>query len=269
MTTQLSDIEKLIGVEFPVLDQGSVALVDIMPHPSTGSTPDMAVVTAARTSFLGETKGEESDKKLLRYLYRNQHSTPFEMIEFKFKIHAPVLFWWQAVRHRTASLSLQSGRYVPFDEDQCYIPTEWRLQSASNKQGSDGVAERDVEDTIITALNHKHGDMYPFDYAADELWGLSDLLKWYMDTGYSIYSAALKGGIAKEQARLFLPAFGLYYTGIIKFDARNLLNFFQLRLDNHAQEEIRLYAETMYAQIFKPCMAWTAEVFEELTLKKE
>jgi thymidylate synthase (FAD) len=64
--------------------------------------------------------------------------TPFEMVEYKFRIKAPVLVWWQFVRHRTFSFNAQSGRYTPFQEDDFYIPEVWRLQSKDNKQGSDG-----------------------------------------------------------------------------------------------------------------------------------
>ncbi|RMG85621.1 MAG: thymidylate synthase (FAD), partial [Chloroflexi bacterium] len=72
-----------------------------MPHPATGVSGDLAIVNAARVSFLGESKGEERDKKLLFYLMRHRHTSPFEMVEFKFRVRAPLVVWWQWVRHRT------------------------------------------------------------------------------------------------------------------------------------------------------------------------
>ena len=80
----------LIGQRKPVLDKGFVELVDLMPHPATGVSGDLAIVNAARVSFLGESKGDEADKKLLFYLMRNEHTSPFEMVEFKFHHVMPI-----------------------------------------------------------------------------------------------------------------------------------------------------------------------------------
>jgi thymidylate synthase (FAD) len=201
------------------------------------STRDLAIVNAARTSYLGESKGIEQDKKLLRYLYINRHTTPFEQVVFKFRIKAPIIVWWQWVRHRTWSYNLQSGRYTEYD-DEFYVPTEWRLQDNKNRQGSDGLLDDDSS------------------------YELSETLKSFSNTAFDLYNMALEEGVAKEQARLFLPSFILYHEGVATVDAHNLLSFLRLRTDEHAQWEIRQYAlaiEKMFAKI----LPWTYEIYKE------
>jgi len=218
-----------------VLDKGWIELQDMMGD-------DLAIVNAARVSFLGESKGDEADKKLLNYLIDNKHLSPFEQVVFKLRVNAPVLVWWQLVRHRTARLNLQSGRYTELNE--LYFPTEWRLQSKDNKQGSEGVLEDKSQSLFFHAELKKH----------------------YYNAMY-LYQEALATGIAREQARLFLPGFAVYYTGIFQIDARNLMHLLDLRLGEHAQFEIRQYAEAMY-QIFETKLPWTAEAFQKYNLKK-
>jgi thymidylate synthase (FAD) len=217
-----------------VLDQGSVELLDVMPN---GSSPDLAVVQAARVSFLGESKGPEKDKKLLHYLLKHRHTSPFEMVEFKFRVEAPLVTWWQWVRHRTFSFNFSSGRYTEFDEDRFYFPSAWRKQSSSNKQASDGF----LEDNDAEILNKNMRSLY--------------------ETANSFYKSALAAGVAREQARLFLPGFSAYYSAIVKCDAHNLMHFMRLRLDKDAQYEIRVYAYAIY-RIFREIMPWTAEYLE-------
>jgi thymidylate synthase (FAD) len=86
-------LKALIGKRVDVLDKGWIELVDLMPHPDSDVSGDLAIVNAARVSFLGESKGDEKDKKLLFYLLRNHHTTPFEMCEFKFRVRAPLVTW--------------------------------------------------------------------------------------------------------------------------------------------------------------------------------
>lgn len=226
----------------PVLDKGFVELVDMMPHPDGEYSGDLAIVNAARVSFLGESKGEEKDKKLLFYLMRNRHTTPFEMVEFKFRVRAPLMVWWQWARHRTWHFNSQSGRYSEFEEDDFYVPDEWRLQSKDNKQGSDGTFD-DLRCYV-----------------------LRDNLERLCRQAYTSYQEALHWGVAREQARLFLPAFGVYYTWVCKVDAHNLMHFLKLRMDSHAQYEIREYANAIYNELFKPLLPWTAEAFEKYIL---
>lgn len=235
----------LIGRRISVLDKGFVELQDIMPHPSSQISGDSAIVSAARVSFMGESKGDEKDKRLLLYLMRNHHTSPFEMVEFKMRIRAPLLTWWQWVRHRTfhfQSANAQSGRYTPFDENDFYVPEVWRRQSASNKQASDGVVDADVDAALTSKLTA------------------------FYDQGYALYEEALQAGVAKEMARLFLPGFSVYYTWVVKTDAHNLMNFLRLRMASDAQYEIRVYADAIYEHFFKPALPWTAEAFEQYVL---
>ncbi len=239
---------ELIGVRVPVLDKGYVELLDMMPHPATGVSGDLAIVNAARVSFLGESKGDEADKKLLFYLLRNRHTSPFEQVHFKFRVYAPLITYWHWVRHRTfhyMNTNSQSGRYTPFDEDDFYVPDVWRKQSKSNKQASEG----EIEPEISQQLTEK-------------------LLRFYNE-GYDLYREALDTGVSKEMARLFLPGFSVYYTWVISVDAHNLMHFLHLRMASDAQLEIRVYAEAIYEHFFKPALPWTAEAFEMYTLGKE
>src|SRR5215510_16330261 len=99
--------ETLIGKRVEVLDKGWIELVDLLPNPVTGISGDLAIVNAARVSFMGESKGPEKDKKLLFYLLRNAHTSPFEMVEFKFRCRAPLVTWWQWARHRVWNFNAQ------------------------------------------------------------------------------------------------------------------------------------------------------------------
>ena len=213
-----------------VLDHGYVELQETM-----GS--DLTIVTAARTSVLGENRGEAKDKKLLMYLAEHGHTSPFEMAEMRFRLKAPLMTWWQLVRHRTLNINMQSGRYSVF-QDEFYVPTDWRLQSTTNKQGS---SDEYLEPGYGKYLTHTLTAM--------------------IDSGYQAYKAALDMGVAKELARAFLPGFLVYYTGVVKCDVHNWMHFFKLRRSREAQYEIRVYAEAMY-QDFKTAFPWSAEAFE-------
>lgn len=235
--------DSLIGKRVDILDKGFIELLDLMPHPATDVSGDLAIVNAARVSFMGESKGEEKDRKLLFYLLRNQHTSPFEMVEFKFRVRAPVVTWWQWVRHRTWNFNAQSGRYTAFEETDYYVPDVWRKQSANNKQASEGEVDAETN-TRLTA----------------------DLIAHY-EQGFKLYEAALADGVSKEMARLYLPGFSVYYTWVTKVDAHNLMHFLRLRMANDAQYEIRVYAQAIYDHFFKPALPWTAEAFEEYILK--
>lgn len=239
----MPDLAALIGQRVTVLgDEGWVELIDLMPHPATGIAGDLAIVNAARVSFLGESKGPERDKKLLFYLLRNRHTSPFEMVEFKFRVRAPLVTWWQWVRHRTWNANAQSGRYTPFEEDDYYLPATWRKQARDNKQASEGELDPAT--------------------AAD----LSAKLAAHYEQGYRLYEEALAAGVAREQARLFLPGFSVYYTWVLKVDAHNLMHFLRLRMAEDAQYEIRVYAQAIYEHFFAPALPWTAEAFARYML---
>jgi len=242
MTETVKDI---IGKRVDVLDKGWIELVDLMPHPEAEVSGDLAIVNAARVSFLGESKGADKDKKLLFYLLRNYHTSPFEMVEFKFRVRAPLVTWWQWVRHRTWNFNAQSGRYTPFEENDFYVPDVWRRQSKDNKQASEGQVT-DEEGQELT----------------------DDLIKHY-EEGFRLYEKALKTGVSREMARLFLPGFSVYYTWVTKVDAHNLMNFLRLRMASDAQYEIRVFAEVIYEHFFKPALPWTAEAFEKYRMNLE
>jgi thymidylate synthase (FAD) len=234
----------LIGKRIPVLDKGWIELIDMLPHPATGIPGDLAIVNAARVSFLGESKGDEKDKKLLFYLIRNLHTSPFEMVEFKFRVRAPLVTWWQWVRHRTWNLNAQSGRYTAFEENDFYVPDVWRKQAKINKQASEGEVDPEANAQLLAKLNAHY------------------------EQGYKLYEEALETGVSKEMARLFLPGFSVYYTWVAKVDAHNLMHFLKLRMAAEAQYEIRVYAEAIYQEFFKPALPWTAEAFEQYILKQ-
>lgn len=235
----------MIGKRVDVLDKGWIELVDLMPHPDSGVSGDLAVVNAARVSFLGESKGDEKDKKLLFYLLRNRHTTPFEMVAFKFRVRAPLVTWWQWVRHRMASYNAQSGRYTEFEENDFYVPDIWRKQSSSNKQASEGQVDEKVNEELTAKLVEHY------------------------EQSFALYEEALAEGVSKELARVFLPGFSVYYTWIVKVDAHNLMKFLGLRMAPDAQYEIRVYAQAIYEHFFKPALPWTAEAFEKFVLNAE
>ncbi|MEM6282282.1 MAG: FAD-dependent thymidylate synthase [Chloroflexota bacterium] len=235
----------IIGKRVAVLDKGWIELIDLMPHPSLDVSGDLAIVNAARVSFLGESKGDEKDKKLLFYLLRNRHTSPFEMVEFKFRVRAPLVTWWQWVRHRTQSFNGQSGRYTPFEEDDFYVPDVWRKQSKNNKQASEGEVDTDIDERLTR-----------------------ELIAHY-EKSYQLYEDALQNGVSREMARLFLPGFSVYYTWVVKVDAHNLMHFLRLRMASDAQYEIRVYAQAIHDEFFKPALPWTAEAFEQYILNPD
>lgn len=237
MTEPTTDPRSLIGKRVDVLDQGWIELQDLMGD-------DLAIVNAARVSYLGESKGSDRDKKLLFYLLEHRHTSPFEQVEFKFRCHAPLVTYWQWVRHRTWSVNSQSGRYTPFEEKTFYVPSVWRLQAKDNKQASEGELTGSVADDLTAKL------------AA------------HYEQSYKLYKEALDLGVAREMARLFLPGFSVYYTWVLKVDCHNLMNFLRLRLAPDAQYEIRAFAWAIYDHFFKPALPWTAEAFEKFILQR-
>lgn len=241
-------MSELLGKRVDVLDKGWIELVDVMPHPATGTSGDLAIVNAARVSFLGESKGTDADRKLLFYLLRNHHTSPFEMVELKFRVRAPLLVWWQWVRHRTfhfQSVNAQSGRYTEFDEDDFYVPDVWRRQAKSNKQASEGELVPETSAEFLDKLTN------------------------FYDQGYRLYKEAVDAGVSREMARLFLPGFSVYYTWVVKVDAHNLMGWLRLRMADDAQYEIRVFADAIYREFFRPLLPWTAEAFEQYVLTPE
>ena len=226
--------DALIGVKQPVLSHGYVVLVDYMGD-------DSSIVQAARVSYGQGTKAIRNDRGLIRYLMRHRHTTPFEMVELKFLVRLPIYVARQWIRHRTASVNEYSARYsvIP-DEFDVPPPEEIRRQSARNRQGrGDALPEE-----VVTKFR-------------------SDLERVSHDA-YAAYGEALAAGVARETARMILPL--AYYTEWYwKTDLWNLFHFLSLRLDPHAQEEIRLYAARL-GDVARTLCPIAYEAFEEFTL---
>jgi thymidylate synthase (FAD) len=222
-------VESLRWKKFPVLDDGFVTLVDVMGD-------DAAVVQAARVSYGEGTRQVSDDRQLIRYLLRHAHTTPFEMAELKFLVRVPMDCWRQWIRHRTANVNEYSTRYsLAIDSMQTTEPNAWRTQAASNRQGSEGLLSREAG----SSLSHAEIDLH--------------------HRARAVYQQRLEAGVAREQARKDLPL-STYTEAYWKVDLHNLLHFLALRMDRHAQEEIRHYATTLGEQIVRPLfpLAWEA-----------
>jgi len=225
-------LDELRWKKFPVLDDGFVCLVDVMGD-------DAAVVQAARVSYGVGTRKVSDDRTLIRYLMRHRHTTPFEMAEIKFLVRVPMDCWRQWIRHRTASVNEYSTRYsVAIDATQTTLPTEWRTQAASNRQGSGAALPAEIGETLTAAERELQAK------------------------ARQVYEERLAAGVAREQARKDLPL-STYTEAYWKVDLHNLLHFLALRMDSHAQEEIRLYATTIGEQIVKPLFPIVWEAFED------
>ncbi|MEC8320055.1 MAG: FAD-dependent thymidylate synthase [Planctomycetota bacterium] len=224
--------------EIPVHDHGFVALVDAMPRlVPEGQTADSAIVQAARVSYGAGTKKVNEDRGLIRYLLRHRHTTPFEMIEFKFHIAMPIFVARQWIRHRTANVNEYSARYsiVP---DRFYRPSieNVRKQSTTNRQGGEESIEVGTAEEFLKLLED------------------SEAL-------YERYLSLTEKGVAREIARAALPV-SVFTEWYWKCDLHNILHFLSLRMDEHAQIEIRDYATAMY-DLIKGIVPLTCEAFED------
>ena len=230
--------EKLIGKEIKVLDHGFVRLVDFMGD-------DGAIVQAARVSYGKGTKKVSRDRELIRYLLGHQHTSPFEMVELKFHVKLPIFVARQWIRHRTANVNEYSGRYSVMKEE-FYQPEadQIRLQSEVNKQGrSETEAPEGLREDFVG-------------HAAD-----------IQKQVYQKYNHYVAAGLARELARINLPL-SLYTEWYWKIDLHNLLHFLRLRMDPHAQYEIRQYAIVMAEMVKAICpISW--EAFEDYVLNAQ
>ena len=227
--------------EIRVHDHGLVALVDSMPRMvPEGQSADQAIVQAARVSYGAGTKKINEDRGLIRYLLRHRHTTPFEMVEFKFHMAMPIFVARQWIRHRTANVNEYSARYsiVP---DRFYRPTpeNVRQQSTSNRQGGEETIDIKTADEFLQLLEDS-------------------------ESLYSRYLDLTERGVARELARAALPV-SVYTEWYWKCDLHNLLHFLSLRMDPHAQREIRDYATAMY-ELIQPIVPITCEAFEDYRL---
>ncbi len=225
-------LDAILGQAFPVLHDGFVRVVDYMGN-------DASIVQAARVSYGAGTKKTSQDRALIRYLLRNQHCTPFEMCEIKLHVRVPMDVWRQWIRHRTASVNEYSTRYsVAIDAANTTLPTEWRSQAANNKQGPGAPLPEEIG-RLLT----------------DEETELQNRIR-------EVYNHRLEAGVAREQARKDLPL-STYTEAYWKCNLRNLLHFLALRMEGHAQQEIREYATVIGKEIVARWVPLAWEAFQD------
>lgn len=235
MPTNAEEVNRLRWQKFPVLDDGFVTLVDAMGD-------DQAVVQAARVSYGEGTRAVSTDRGLIRYLLRHRHTTPFEMAEIKILVRVPMDTWRQWIRHRSANVNEYSTRYsIAIDAAQQTPPDAWRSQAATNRQGSGAPLSPELGARLTAAEAE-------FQSAARKL-----------------YNERIELGVAREQARKDLPL-STYTEAYWKIDLHNLLHFLALRMDSHAQWEIRSYATTIGEQIVRPLFPLVWEAFVDYRL---
>jgi thymidylate synthase (FAD) len=233
--TVVESAEALLDQEIKVLDKGFVRLVDYLGG-------DERIVQSARVSYGAGTKSVRQDRGLIHYLMKNWHTSPFEQVQLTFHTKMPIFVARQWVRHRTARLNEISGRYsVMRDEFYVPAPEHIRPQSSDNKQGRSNERFSEAEEQEIASLFE------------EEQKGI-----------YRNYEKLLDKNVARELARNNLPL-SLYTEWYWQIDLHNLFHFLQLRLDAHAQYEIRAYAEAL-AVCAKAVAPLAYEAFEEHVL---
>lgn len=232
MSAHSEIIDQLRWKKFPLLDDGFVCLVDVMGD-------DSSIVQAARVSYGAGTKKVSDDRTLIRYLLRHRHTTPFEMAEVKLLVRVPMDCWRQWIRHRMANVNEYSTRYsVAIDSAQSTPADAWRTQAEQNRQGSGQPLPLEIGEQLSAEERHLH------------------------DESRRLYESRLAAGVAREQARKDLPL-ATYTEAYWKIDLHNMLHFLALRMDPHAQEEIRLYATTIGREIVRPLFPVVWEAFED------
>ncbi len=224
--------DALLGHEYRVLDKGFVRLVDYLGG-------DARIVQAARVSYQEGTKTVREDGALIDYLVRHKHTSPLEQVVLSFHLKMPIFVARQWLRHRTARLNEISGRYSVM-RDEFYLPdaAQIRQQSAANKQGrSDEEVPAELQARTLELLQSGQGN------------------------AYAEYQELLDEDVARELARINLPL-SLYTEMYWQIDLHNLFHFLRLRLDAHAQYEIRVYGEVM-AELARAVAPLAYRAFEE------
>ncbi len=227
--------EEILDRVFPVLDKGFVRLVDYLGG-------DARIVQAARVSYGEGTKSYREDAALIDYLLRNEHTSPFEQVVLTFHIKLPIFVARQWIRHRTARVNEISGRYSIL-KDEFYLPAP--------------------EDVALQSRDNKQGRAEPL--PADEAAAVIARLEAGQKAAYAEYTALVDMGLARELARIDLPL-SLYTEWYWQIDLHNLFRFLALRLDAHAQKEIRAYAAVLLEIARRVAPAATAS-FERHTLE--
>ena len=226
------ELEKVLYEAIPVLDHGFIRVIDYMGD-------DSSIVQSARVSYGKGTKKVSTDEGLIKYLMRHRHSTPFEMCEIKYHVKLPIFIARQWIRHRTANVNEYSARYSILDKE-FYLPAKEQLaaQSQSNRQGRGDVLQGKQAEDVLNILKDDATRTYD---------NYEKLLNERFD-GTKIDEN--KVGLARELARMNLTL-NTYTQWYWKTDLLNLLNFLFLRADNHAQYEIRVYADKMLDTVKK------------------
>jgi thymidylate synthase (FAD) len=223
----------------PVLDHGFVRVIDYMGD-------DAAIVQAARVSYGAGTRAVNDDRGLIRYLMRHRHTTPFEMCELKLHIKMPIFVARQWIRHRTANVNEYSARYSILDRE-FYLPAPEHLavQSTSNRQGRGEVVPPDRAQAVLDLLRR------------DATTAFDTYERLLNDDGEGNPVDAESPQLARELARMNLTL-NVYTQWYWKIDLHNLLHFLSLRIDAHAQYEIRVYAEQIAALV----QAWVPHAWQ-------
>jgi thymidylate synthase (FAD) len=234
--TVVEAAEELLDQPIPVLDHGFVRLVDYCGG-------DQRVVQSARVSYGAGTKSFRQDRGLIHYLLRNEHTSPFEQVSLTFHAKMPMFVARQWVRHRTARLNEISARYSVM-KDEFYLPSadQLRFQSQDNKQG-------------------RSEEALPLEQAEE----VRAQMKALQNKAYAEYLEMIEAGVAREIARIHLPV-SLYTEWYWQIDLHNLFHFLKLRMDPHAQYEIRVYAEAM-ARCAQAVAPSCFEAFEQHQLR--
>lgn len=250
------EADAILDKQFPVLDHGFVILTDYMGG-------DAAIAEAARVSLAGEgTQRKNTDRGLIRYLMAKFHTSPFEMIEFKFHCAMPIFVARQWIRHRTANVNEMSGRYSELPE-LVYVPKAEQVawQSPTNKQGRGSEVSSSVADDFRGRIEVSARDAFD-NYHAFLGQGAKETQAVFEEHDFELLKE--NGGISRELARINLPL-STYTQWYWKIDLHNLFHFLFLRLDEHAQWEIRQFAQVMATMVKAVCpVAW--EAFEDYRL---
>jgi len=213
----VAEAEEILDKEYPVLDKGFVRLVDYLGG-------DERIVQAARVSYGQGTKSFRENAALIDHLLRNEHTSPFEQVVLTFHAKMPIFVARQWIRHRTARVNEISGRYSVM-KDEFFLPRreDVALQSEDNRQGRAAEpVDAAFADSVIAKLEEGQ------------------------KAAYADYKSLVDSGISRELARIDLPL-SLYTEWYWQIDLNNLFHFLALRLDAHAQKEIRAYAEAILA----------------------
>ena len=269
-------LEEVLFLVQPVLDRGFIRVIDYMGD-------DSAVVQAARVSFGKGTRQQREDKRLIAYLMRHRHTTPFEMCEIKYHVKLPIFVARQWIRHRTASVNEHSARYSRLDRE-FHVPDATHLQPIleertinqrnTRKRMSDmfDISTPPEERSSLYSQSNSNKQGREGELSEDEARKALSRIDWLSKQAYGIYKYLLnegkkdpdRVGLTRELARTVLPV--NYFTEFYwKIDLHNLMHFLALRSDSHAQFEIRAYADVMLDTL-RRWVPFTYEAFVEYRL---